>query len=86
MDDTDGVLMDEIIPAFENANPGIIVEFQHMATVDAREKLKTFGQSGYGADIFISHDHMAQAILDDLVYVLPDTLMNSLEDKIIKLR
>jgi arabinogalactan oligomer/maltooligosaccharide transport system substrate-binding protein len=85
MDDTDGVLMDEIIPAFENANPGIIVEFQHMATVDAREKLKTFGQSGYGADIFqFPHDHMAQAILDDLVYVLPDTLMNSLEDKIIE--
>lgn len=85
MDDSDGVLMDEIIPVFEAANPGIIVEFQHMATVDAREKLKTFGQSGYGADIFqFPHDHMAQAILDDLVYILPDALMDSLEDRVLE--
>ncbi|MDD3171005.1 MAG: extracellular solute-binding protein [Bacilli bacterium] len=83
MDDTDGVYMDEIIPAFEAANPGITVEFQHMATVDAREKLKTFGQSGYGADVFqFPHDHMAQAILDDLVYVLPDELMTRLESRV----
>lgn len=83
MDDTDGVYMDEIIPAFEAENPGITVEFQHMATVDAREKLKTFGQSGYGADVFqFPHDHMAQAILDDLVYVLPDELMNRLSSRV----
>lgn len=84
MDDTDGVFMDEIIPAFEAANPGITVEFQHMATVDAREKLKTFGQSGFGADVFqFPHDHMAQAILDDLVYPLPDELMGRLEERIL---
>lgn len=84
MDDTDGIFMDEIIPLFEAQNPGITVEFQHMATVDAREKLKTFGQSGFGADIFqFPHDHMAQAILDDLVYPLPDELMNRLESRIL---
>lgn len=84
MDDTDGVYMDEIIPAFEAKNPGITVEFQHMATVDSREKLKTYGQSGFGADVFqFPHDHMAQAILDDLVYVLPDTLKDRLEERIL---
>lgn len=81
VDDTDGKLMEEIKPAFEAANPGIIVEYQHMATVDSREKLKTYGRSGYGADVFqFPHDHMAQAILDDLVYVLPDSLMEKLEE------
>ena len=84
MDDSDGIFMEEIIPAFEAQNPGITVEFQHMATVDAREKLKTFGQSGFGADVFqFPHDHMAQAILDDLVYPLPDELMNRLEERVL---
>ena len=80
VDDTDGKLMKEIIPAFEKANPGITVDAQHMATVDSREKLKTYGRSGYGCDVFqFPHDHMAQAILDDLVYVLPDSLKTKLE-------
>ncbi|HOH17896.1 MAG TPA: ABC transporter substrate-binding protein, partial [Bacilli bacterium] len=61
MDDSEGVFMDEIIPAFEKLNPGIKVEFQHMGTVDIREKLKTYGKSGKGADVFqFPHDHMAQ--------------------------
>lgn len=84
MDDTDGVYMKEIIPLFESKNPGVKIEFQHMSTVDAREKLKTFGKSGYGADIFqFPHDHMAQAILDDLVYVLPDSLKTTLDDRML---
>ena len=74
--------MKEIKPAFEAANPGIVIEYQHMATVDSREKLKTYGRSGYGTDVFqFPHDHMAQAILDDLVYVLPDALMTKLEER-----
>ncbi len=84
MDDTEGKYMDEIIPAFEAKNPGIKVEFQHMGTVDIREKLKTYGKSGKGADVFqFPHDHMAQAILDDLVYVLPDSLKTRLETRIL---
>ncbi|MGD9886908.1 MAG: extracellular solute-binding protein [Bacilli bacterium] len=84
MDDNEGVYMNEIIPAFERLNPGIKVEFQHMGTVDIREKLKTYGKSGKGADVFqFPHDHMAQAILDDLVYVLPNAMMDRLEDRIL---
>jgi arabinogalactan oligomer/maltooligosaccharide transport system substrate-binding protein len=84
MDDTEGIFMAEIIPAFEALNPGITVEFQHMGTVDAREKLKTYGKSGKGADVFqFPHDHMAQAILDDLVYVLPDAMKTRLEERIL---
>lgn len=75
MDDDDGNLFSAIEKDFEAKYTNIDVVFQHMATVDAREKLKTYGQSGNGADIFqFPHDHMSQAILDDLVYQLPDDL------------
>lgn len=84
LDDTDEVFMDEIIPAFKELYPNIEVNFQHMGTVDSREKLKTYGIAGKGADVFqFPHDHMAQAILDDLVYDLPDELKGRLEERII---
>ena len=79
MDDDDGNLFSAIEKDFEAKYTNIDVVFQHMATVDAREKLKTYGQSGNGADIFqFPHDHMSQAILDDLVYQLPDDLNTKL--------
>lgn len=85
MDDTDGTFVkDKVKPAFEAKYPYITVEFQHMSTVDAREKLKTYGKANYGADVFqFPHDHMAQAILDDLVYVLPNDLKTRLEDRML---
>jgi arabinogalactan oligomer/maltooligosaccharide transport system substrate-binding protein len=84
LDDTDGLFMDQLKPMFEAQNPGVKVQFQHMGTVDAREQLKIYGRANMGADIFqFPHDHMAQAILDDLVYVLPNTLKEKLEDRIL---
>ena len=81
MDDEAGEYMSALVEAFEEENPDIIVEFQHMGIVDARERLKTFGPSGNGADVFqFPHDHLAKAIQEDLVYALPDALKTSLED------
>jgi arabinogalactan oligomer/maltooligosaccharide transport system substrate-binding protein len=51
-----------------------------MGTVDARELLKTFGPSGNGADVFqFPHDHLAAAIIEDLVYALPSATKTNLE-------
>lgn len=82
-DDNDGTFIREVKELFEKENPGIIVEFTQKGTVDAREDLKTYGRTNHGADVFqFPHDHMAQAILDDLVYQLPDDLLERLEERI----
>ncbi|HHU24260.1 MAG: extracellular solute-binding protein [Bacilli bacterium] len=84
LDDDDNNYMEALAAAFTGKNPNIVVEFMHQSTVDARERLKTYGQSDNGADIFqFPHDHMAQAILEDLVYPLPSTLKATLEESIL---
>src|SRR5690554_7308807 len=82
IDDENGEYMQEIIKEFQKLNPGIIVEHQHKGSVDAREHLKTFGPSGHGADVFqFPHDHLAQAVLEDLVYPLPEATRNNLAER-----
>ncbi|MDD3067416.1 MAG: extracellular solute-binding protein [Acholeplasmataceae bacterium] len=80
IDDENGEYMEAVIAEFNKLYPNIVVEHQHMGSVDSRELLKTFGPSGNGADVFqFPHDHMAQAVLEDLVYPLPaatQTLLN----------
>jgi arabinogalactan oligomer/maltooligosaccharide transport system substrate-binding protein len=72
IDDENGEYMAAVIAEFNKVYPNIVVEHQHMGTVDARELLKTFGPSGNGADVFqFPHDHLALAILEDLVLSLP---------------
>ncbi|MBN2300479.1 MAG: extracellular solute-binding protein [Acholeplasmataceae bacterium] len=72
MDDENGEYMAEVIKEFNKIYPDIFVEFTHSGSVDSREALKTFGPSGNGADVFqFPHDHLAQAVLEDLVYPLP---------------
>ncbi|MBN3490347.1 maltose ABC transporter substrate-binding protein [Acholeplasma equirhinis] len=84
IDDQNGEYMQKVIEAF-NATPAganIIVKHQHMGTVEAREKLKTFGLTGNGADIFqFPHDHLATAILEDLVYALPDDIKADVSER-----
>lgn len=85
MDDEAGEYMEELIAAFNEVYPNIVVKHQHMGSVDAREKLKTFGPSGNGADIFqFPHDHLASAIKEDLVYPLSDELKTKLEARMHK--
>src|SRR5690606_3862820 len=74
IDDQDGEYMQAVIEAFNATDAGknIIVKHQHMGSVEAREKLKTYGLTGNGADIFqFPHDHLATAVLEDLVYPIP---------------
>ncbi|HHW79943.1 MAG TPA: extracellular solute-binding protein [Acholeplasmataceae bacterium] len=72
IDDEDGAYMERIIEEFNKIYPNIHVQHQHKGSVDAREHLKTFGPSGNGADVFqFPHDHLAQAVLEDLVLPLP---------------
>ena len=80
IDNEDGQYMQRVIEEFNKLYPNIVVEHQHMGSVDARELLKTFGPSGNGADVFqFPHDHLAQAILEDLVYPLPTATRTFLE-------
>lgn len=80
LDDTDGVFADVLIPAFNEVYPEIVVEFQHMSTVDARSKLKMYGKSGNGCDVFqFAHDHLAPAMKEDLLLQLPDTLKETVK-------
>ncbi len=72
IDDEAGDYMAAVIAEFNKVYPNIVVEFQHMGSVDSRNLLKTFGPSGNGADVFqFPHDQLAQAVLEDLVYPLP---------------
>jgi len=82
MDDENGEYMAAVIEEFNKVYPNIIVEFQHMGSVDARELLKTFGPSGNGADVFqFPHDQLAQAVLEDLVLPLPSALQDALDGR-----
>lgn len=81
MDDTTGVFMKDLIPAFNEVYPDIEVQFQHMGALDSRDRLKTYGVSGNGADVFMfPHDHLSLAMLEDLVYQLPNELFLSLNN------
>lgn len=84
IDDQNGEYMQALISAFNQTPAGkdIIVQHQHMGTVDARERLKTFGLTGNGADIFqFPHDHLSSAILEDLVYALPTSVANRVAER-----
>lgn len=82
MDDEKGDYMRALIAEFNKLYPEIIVEHQHMGTVESREKLKTFGPSGNGADVFqFPHDHLAQAKLEDLVLTLPNSTKTILTER-----
>ena len=80
IDDENGEYMAAVIAAFNEIYPNIVVEHQHMGTVDARELLKTYGPSGNGADVFqFPHDHLALAVLEDLVLPLPTQTQTNLQ-------
>ncbi|VEU81129.1 sugar ABC transporter substrate-binding protein [Haploplasma axanthum] len=82
IDDEAGDYMEAVIKEFNKLYPNIIVEHQHKGSVDAREHLKTFGPSGNGADVFqFPHDHLAQAVLEDLVFPLPTATATKIKER-----
>lgn len=84
IDDQNGEYMQAVIAEFNKTDAGkdIIVQHQHMGSVDSRERLKTFGLTGNGADIFqFPHDQLSSAILEDLVYALPASVATRVAER-----
>ncbi len=62
-------VMNEVITAFENENPGIEVNYVKQSAADYRERLQTAIQSGSGPDVFRFHASwvpMLKTVLDPI--------------------
>lgn len=70
---------EELIPMFEEANPGIKIE----GTYDSSGKLQTQIESGLDADIFFSAAEKQMDALNDEGLVLSDSITKLLENKIV---
>ena len=70
---------EKLIPAFEEANPGVTVE----GTYDSSGKLQTQIENGLDADIFFSAATKQMNALKDEGYTKDDTILNYLENKIV---
>lgn len=70
---------DELIPMFEEANPGIKVE----ATYDSSGKLQTQIEEGLDADVFMSAAVKQMNALKDEEMVDADSIVDLLENKIV---
>ena len=70
---------EKLIPAFEEANPGVTVE----GTYDSSGKLQTQIENGLDADIFFSAATKQMNALKDEGYTRDDTILNYLENKIV---
>jgi arabinogalactan oligomer/maltooligosaccharide transport system substrate-binding protein len=52
--------------------PGVTVRFENVGNTDSRGKVSLDGPAGTGPDIFfMPHDHIGNAVLDDICYPIP---------------
>lgn len=70
---------DKLIPMFEEANPGVIVE----GTYDSSGKLQTQIEEGLDADVFMSAATKQMKALDEEGMIASDTITDLLENKIV---
>ena len=70
---------EELIPMFEEENPGIKIE----GTYDSSGKLQTQIESGLEADIFFSAAEKQMNALNDEGFIISDSIVNLLENKIV---
>ena len=70
---------DELIPMFEEQNPGVTVE----GTYDSSGKLQTQIEEGLEADVFMSAATKQMTALDEEGMIESDTIVNLLENKIV---
>ena len=74
----------QLIDAFEEANPGIKVNFVEVGAVDTRQRLETYRGSEYVADVVVfPHDHIGAALQSNLLYPFGDAQRADLEDRMI---
>ncbi len=74
LDDEGGDYAAELISEFNKTEAGrnISVKHRHEGSVESRDRLKVVGPTGGGPDVFqFPHDHLAPAIMEDVVYALP---------------
>lgn len=84
LDDQKGKYAEELIEAFNKTEAGknIHVQFTHAGSVESRDRLKTYGPLGLGPDVFqFPHDHLSPAIVEDLVYALPESTQELVEER-----
>jgi len=72
-------MKDELIPMFEEANPGIKVE----GTYDSSGKLQTQIEEGADVDVFMSAAMKQMDALDEAGLIMDDTIVSLLENKIV---
>lgn len=72
-------LTEELIPMFEEANPGIMVE----GTYDSSGKLQTQIEEGMDADVFFSAATKQMTALQEEGLILSDSIVELLENKIV---
>ena len=71
-------VLDEIINEYEEANPGIKIDYRVQSHKDYRERLQTAIASGNGPDIFRYHASWVPMLAEDLA-VLPAGVMSAQE-------
>lgn len=84
IDDEKGDYAKELIAEFNKTDAGrnISVVHRHEGSVESRERLKTVGPTGGGPDVFqFPHDHLSSAILEDLVFALPASTRQLVEER-----
>lgn len=70
---------DKLIPMFQEANPGITGK----GTYDSSGKLQTQIEEGLEADVFMSAATKQMTALDEGGYIVSETIVNLLENKIV---
>jgi len=73
-------VLDEVIQAYQNQNPGIKIDYRVQSHKDYRERLQTAIASGNGPDIFRYHASWVPMLGTDLA-VLPASVMSAAEFK-----
>lgn len=84
LDDEGGEYAAELIKEFNKTPEGrnITVRYRHEGSVESRDRLKVVGPTGGGPDVFqFPHDHLAPAIMEDLVYALPASTRDLVEQR-----
>jgi arabinogalactan oligomer/maltooligosaccharide transport system substrate-binding protein len=84
LDDEGGEYAAELIKEFNKTPEGrnITVRYRHEGSVESRDRLKVVGPTGGGPDVFqFPHDHLAPAIMEDLVYALPASTRELVEQR-----
>ena len=84
LDDEKGDYAKELIAEFNKTEAGknITVRHRHEGSVESRDRLKVVGPTGGGPDVFqFPHDHLAPAILEDLLYALPQSTKQLVEQR-----